>query len=122
KRTELVHDAIGSLAELLEVVRRPPHHQIAVGVKLRALIIEAVRHFVTDDRADAAIIERIVSFRIVERWLQNSGRKNDFVELWVAISIHRARRHSPFGFVYLPARLAEAALELELAGGHIVVI
>ena len=122
KRTELVHDAIGSLAELLEVVRRPPHHQIAVGVKLRALIVEAVRHFVTDHRADAAIIKRIVGFRIIERGLQNSGWKNDFVELWVVVSIHRGRRHSPFSFVHWPANFAEAALELEFSRGHIIVV
>src|SRR5437899_1989617 len=122
KRTELVHDAIGSLAELLEVIRRPPHHEIAVGVKLRTLIVEAVRHLVTDDRAYPAIIKRIVGFRIVERRLQNSGWENDFVELWVVISIHRRRRHSPFSFVDRPANLTEAALELELSRGHIIVV
>ena len=90
-RTELVHDTIGSLAELLEVVRSPPHYEVAVGVKFRALIVEAVRHLVADHRAYPAIIKRVVGFRIVERWLQNSSRENDFVELWIVISIHRGR-------------------------------
>src|SRR5437899_11857974 len=91
KRTELVHDAIGSLAELLEVVRRPPHHQIAVGVKLRALIVKAVRHLMTDHGADAAVVESIVSFWIVKRRLENAGGKNDLVELWIVIGIDRRR-------------------------------
>src|SRR2546425_9404288 len=88
-RAELVHDAIGSLAEFLEVVRRPPHYEVAVGVKLRALIVEPVRHFVADHGADAAVVESIVGFRIVKRWLQNSGRENDLVELWIVIGIDR---------------------------------
>ena len=43
----------------------------------------------------AAVIDRIVSFKIKERRLQNSGGKNDFVENARIISIDRRRRHSP---------------------------
>src|SRR5205809_166664 len=90
-RTELVHDAIGSVAEFLEVVRSPPHYEVTVGVKFRALIVEAVRHLVSGYLAYPAIIKRVVGFRIVERWLHNSSRENDFVELRIVISIHRGR-------------------------------
>lgn len=52
-RIKLLDDAIGSLVELLQVFLCPPQHQIAIGIKFGALIVESVRHLMTDDGADA---------------------------------------------------------------------
>src|SRR6266542_332908 len=58
---ELLHDAISSRIELLEIILRPPHYQVSVRVELRARVVEAMRHFVTNDGADPAIVERVVN-------------------------------------------------------------
>ena len=100
KSIELLRDAIAALAEILQVFRRPPIFQIAVGVKLRALIVEAVSHLVADHRADAAVIERVVSLGIEERRLENSRGKNNFVVQRRVIRVDGWRRHPPFGAVH----------------------
>ncbi len=50
-----------------------------MSVELRALVIEAVTHLVSDDRAHPAVIHGVVSVRIEERRLHDSGRKYDLV-------------------------------------------
>src|SRR5580692_1068321 len=56
----LVGDTFGARSELLMVGGRPPIAQAALGVELRALVVETVGHFVADHRADAAIVDRKV--------------------------------------------------------------
>src|SRR5437868_4824173 len=63
---ELLHHAVSPRVELLVVLISPPLRKVAVGVELRALIVEAVRHLVSDDRADAAVVERVVGLRVIE--------------------------------------------------------
>jgi hypothetical protein len=48
----LVNHAVGAFVEFLAVFGRPPHFQIAFGVILAAAVVETVRDFVTDNRAD----------------------------------------------------------------------
>src|SRR6266542_2345621 len=110
---ELLHDAISSRIELLEIILRPPHYQVSVRVELRARVVEAMRHFVTNDGADTAIVERVVRLRIVEGRLQNSRGKNDLVHRRIVISIHCRRRHSPLSLIDRLANLAQIASELE---------
>src|SRR5581483_7542860 len=72
ERTVLVGDATGALVKLLAVCGRPPVSEVSYSVELTALVIEAVREFVSDDDADAAIIYGFI-LGIVEKWrLQNS--------------------------------------------------
>ena len=78
ERIELLGDAIAALVEILQVVRRPPVLQIALGVELRALIVEAVRHLVADHGADAAVIDRVIRFGIEKRRLEDSRRETRF--------------------------------------------
>src|SRR6266436_3545222 len=75
----LRYDRFRSFLELLRRLRRPPIGQIPYFVVLPALIVEAVRHFVADDRADPAVVHRVVGVGIEEWRLQNSGRENNLV-------------------------------------------
>src|SRR6266446_786660 len=81
-----------------------------------------MRHLMTDDRADAAVVESIIRFRIVKWRLQDSSGKNYLVELRIVISIDRRRRHAPFGPVHRLADLAEVTPEVEFAGQDRVVV
>ena len=82
-------------------------------VVFAALIVEAVADFVTDHRADGAVIHRIVRFRIEERRLQNGGRKNDLVPGRVVIGVHGLRRHAPFAAVDRVVQPDKIAIPLE---------
>jgi hypothetical protein len=57
---ELLLDERGALRVLRGVLGRPPVLEVAVGVGLAALVVEAVRHLVADDRAHAAVVDRVV--------------------------------------------------------------
>ncbi len=70
----LTYDALLPDLELLDGFVGPPWLQIAIDVELATLIVESVRDFVTDDHSDASVIEGARELRVVERWLQNSGR------------------------------------------------
>src|SRR5438132_11181065 len=47
-RIELLHYTVRAGVEFLEVVRSPPHYQVAVRVELGAAIVKALRHLVAD--------------------------------------------------------------------------
>ena len=66
--------------------------------------------FVTDDRADATVVDCVISVGIEERWLQNGGREHDLVLAGVVIGVHRLRRHAPFRFVDRFAKLVDHSL------------
>jgi len=59
----------------LRVFRRVPLAQVALAVKLRALIVEAVRHLMADDDADCAEVYRRVNVDVEERRLKNAAGK-----------------------------------------------
>ena len=71
-----------------------------------------------DDGADPAVIDRVIRFRIKERWLQNSSWENDFVHRGVVIRIHRRRRHAPFRPVDRLADFLEVAIDLKVFCAH----
>ena len=88
----LVGHAIRARLEILQILGREPVAQIALRVVLRALIVEAVRHLVADDRADAAVVVGVVRVRIEERRLQDAGREGDVVLRRVVAGVDRRRR------------------------------
>src|SRR5206468_7725653 len=73
----------------------PPVFQVAFGVELAPLVVEAVREFVANGSSGIAIVWRIVEFRIEQWRLKHAGRKIDVVHLRIVISIDRGRRHLP---------------------------
>ncbi len=79
---ELFFDAGGALVEIFAVVAGPPVAQIAAGIELRTLIVEAVRNFVADDGAHAAVIDGVVGFRVVERAVAEFPRGKRFRSWW----------------------------------------
>src|SRR5205085_7655440 len=92
----LVGDAAGALLKFLAILRRPPIAQIAAGIELAALIVEAVSELVANDVADAAEIDGIIH-GFVEEWrLQNAGGEDDLVARAVVVGVDRRRRHAPF--------------------------
>ena len=84
--------------------------RLPVGIVLPALIVEAVRHLVADDRADAAVVDRVVRLRIEERRLQNAGREHDLVHVRIVVGVHGRRRHAPFGAIDRFADLLQLAV------------
>src|SRR5207253_11474720 len=88
----LVGDAAGALLKFLPILRRPPIAQVAAGIELAALIVEAVSQLVANDVADAAEIDGIIH-GFVEEWrLQNAGGEDDLIARAVVISVDRWRR------------------------------
>src|SRR5207237_3253866 len=56
----LVRDALAALVVLLGIGRRPPVAQIALGIELAPLVVEAMGDLVPDHRAGAAEVNGIV--------------------------------------------------------------
>src|ERR1041385_6175841 len=121
-RIELLNNTVRAGGEFLVVIRCPPHRQVTIRVEARAGIIETVRHLVTDHGADAAVIDRVIGFWIVEGRLQNTCGKNDLVELRIVISVHGWRRHAPLSLINGLADLAEVSPELEFTGRNKIVV
>ena len=60
----------------LASVGGPPVVQVAFGVELAALVVEAVRQLVPDHHADAAVVHGVVHLVVEERRLQDAGRES----------------------------------------------
>jgi len=61
--------------------------QVAFGIKERTLIVKTVSEFMTDDCANTAEIDGIVSLEVIERRLQNAGGKVDVVFGGIVVGI-----------------------------------
>src|SRR5207244_11939089 len=84
---------------------RPPVTQVTNGVELTALVVEPVRHLVTDDGAHTTVVHRVVGRRVEKGGLENARGKGDVVEGRVVRGVDRRRRHTPLGALH---RLADA--------------
>jgi hypothetical protein len=83
----------------LAVLRGPPVLQVALGVVLAALVVEAVGELVADGGAGVAVVGRVVHLRVEERRLQDAGGEVDVVDLRVVVRVHRGRGHVPLAAV-----------------------
>ena len=70
----------------------------------------------TDDNADGAVVNCIVSVRIVERWLKNRSREADFVGRRVVIGIHRLWTHQPLSLVHWLSEASQVVLHTPESG------
>src|SRR5271165_753547 len=75
----LVDLATGALLKSGAVRRGPPVLNVALGIELAPLVVEAVRHFMADDHADGSEIDGRVLGIVEERRLQDAGGKVDVV-------------------------------------------
>ena len=86
----------GAGLEARAVLVGPPVALDAGGIRLRALVVEAVAHFVADHAADSAVVHRRIGAHVEERRLQDAGREHDLVERRVVVGVDRMRGHEPF--------------------------
>src|SRR5689334_18821762 len=114
---ELLHQFLCARVELLAVGAGPPVAQVAFGIEAAALIVEAVQHFVADDGADAAVIQRIVGLRVEIRWLHLCRRKYDLVLQRVVVRVDGLRQHAPLVAIDRLVDLGELAARLKADGG-----
>ena len=70
-------------AEFLSICWCPPGAKIAVFVEFSSLIVEGMREFVTDDRTNSTVVNRIVRGKDEEGLLEKGSRKDDLVERWI---------------------------------------
>src|SRR3546814_14565045 len=83
-------------SDLLEagaVFLRPPVDVVAGAVELAALVVEAVPGLVSDHRADAAVVDRVVAVGIEERRLQDRGGEVYRVGARAVVGVNRLRGH-----------------------------
>src|SRR5690242_11864284 len=67
-----------------------------MGVESAAFCVEGMADFVTDNRTDGAVVERVGRFG-VEKWrLENGGREVQRILQRQVDGIHGLRRHRPF--------------------------
>ena len=96
-RAELVRKNLCLRLELGVIISCPPPGHVTLAVKQTTLVVETMGHLVTDHDTDATIVDSVVSIRVEERRLENSGREADLVGAWIVISVDSLRRHSPLG-------------------------
>src|SRR5450755_555140 len=82
----LLRNAPGPRLEGLAVLSRPPVTQVTLTIVLAPLIVETMRQFVANHCAYTAIIHGIAGLWIVERRLQDAGRKVDVIHVRRIIS------------------------------------
>ena len=87
---------IGTLFKPFCISGSPPIFHISAVIILSTLIVKPVRHLMTDNHTDSTIIKCLVSLRIEERTLKNTGGETNFVGCWIVISVYRLRSHIPF--------------------------
>ncbi len=104
----LVDQHLGPCVELLAVGVGPPVDHVAVAVEFRALVVKAVADLMPDDRADRAVVDRVVGLHVEERRLQDRRGKDDLVHARVVISVDGLGGHSPLVTVDRLAELGRA--------------
>src|SRR5205807_5042370 len=110
----LVGHTLRSGIKFFFILLGPPVAQVALGIELAALVVEAVSQFMSDYGANPTEVQSIISTVIVERRLENSRWKGDVVELRVVTSIHGHGWVRPVVFVDRLANLVQLALKFEL--------
>src|SRR2546425_2369045 len=111
--SELLAHTVGPRHELVSVFRRPPGAKVSLRIELASLVIKTMSYFMSDDGANGAVVESIISLRIKERGLQDPGGKDDFVVGRIVVSIDGGRRHHPFGLVDGFVDLGNIAFDFE---------
>ena len=112
---ELVCKHLGLCLELGRILFCPPGRHVAVLVEEASLVVESVRHLMSDNDSDRSVVDRVVSIRIEERRLEDSCREADLVGGRVVICVDGLRRHAPLSLVGRLAELGEIVGHVPLA-------
>src|SRR6202162_1774343 len=112
-RVELFLDTYSAGLVVLQVLGRPPFPLVSLRVELAPGVVEAVRHLVADNGADAAVVDRVVGGGTEKRGLQDPGGKHDLVAGGLVVRVDRRRRHLPVHSVHGLADLGQVAAEFE---------
>src|SRR5699024_4950064 len=96
----LLNYLLGKLFKAFPIIFCPPVFEIPQLVILASLIIEAMRHFVTNNCSYCSIIDGIISSLMIKWRLKDACRKHNFVKRRIIIGINSWRRHKPFRTVY----------------------
>src|SRR5579862_1497352 len=110
---KLIDDALAASLKVFEVRGRPPILQVAMTIEFRALVVEAVSHFMADDRAYAAVVDGVISVEIEEGGLEDPSGEYDFVQGRIVVGVDGRRSHVPFVTVNGLADLGDVARKLE---------
>src|SRR5262249_23067402 len=60
----LIDDGFASLVVFVRRFLGPPIAQIAIRIELASLVIEAMRHLMSDDRTDRAVVYPVICVRV----------------------------------------------------------
>jgi hypothetical protein len=71
--------ACGFRPEFLVIFFGPPVFDITFLIVLRALIVKGMRHFMTNDHADTAVVDGVICRKIKVRILQDTRGENHLV-------------------------------------------
>src|SRR5215831_8182571 len=93
---ELSAERGSALIKLAGIRIRPPTGEDAGAVVFAPLVIEPVDHFVPNNGADAAVVNRRVRCRVEEGRLKYPGGKSHLIPIGVVRGIHRLRIQVPF--------------------------
>jgi hypothetical protein len=113
-----IGDAPAALGELREVVLLPPVLEVAVGVELRALIVEPVGELVADHHADPAEVRGDRAILPEERRLQDARRHGGVVDRGLVVGVDLVRVQLPLASIDRLARPGELAVGLERGGAQ----
>src|SRR3546814_19114980 len=89
----------GQRLKILDILRRPPVGQCAGLVILRTLIVELMALFMTDDRADPAIVDLRIGVGIEESRLEGYGGKHSVDHVQIGLEIDTPWGLAPFTYV-----------------------
>src|SRR2546430_5416818 len=106
-------EPIDALMECLLILPLPPVAQHAACVRLGALIIESVTHLVSDDAADAAVVDRRIRVGVEEGGLKDGGREHHLVERRIVVGVDGLGGHAPLAALGRSREALQLALPVE---------
>ena len=114
---ELLHQLGGELFKGGAVLIGPPGIQVALAIKLRALIIKAMANLVADDGTDGAEVFCGIGLWVIERRAQDCCREGDVIDHRVIKGVDRLRGGHPLITVSWLANLGQFKVMGESGAG-----
>jgi hypothetical protein len=87
-----IGNTLASVVVSFGIFGSPPIAKIAGGIKLTALIVEAIDDLVADNGTDCAVVDGIIQLLFKIQRLQDASREVDGIELRIVISVDGGQR------------------------------